>query len=279
MRREPASDARIAAIATQQHGVVTYSQLLASGLSKGGISRRLGASRLHRVHRGVYAVGHAGLSNEGRWMAAVMACGEGAALSHISAAELWELLRPEARTVHVTVPTYAGRVHRDRIVIHRSPSLQYAVTTHGSAIRVTTVPRTLADLQGAVPDWQRRRAIRQAEYLGLPTGLSSDRTRSDPEADFLRLCRRHRLPRPEVNQRIGRFTVDFLWREQRLVVETDAWTTHRGAQAFEDDHQRDLELAALGYRVRRFTAVQIRERPADIAGALRRDLGLAFSPR
>jgi very-short-patch-repair endonuclease len=131
----------------------------------------------------------------------------------------------------------------------------------------------------AVPAWELRRAIRQAEFPGLPTGVATDGTRSDPEPDFLRLCRRHRIPAPEVNQRIGRFTVDFVWREQRLVVESDAWTTHRGFQAFEDDHRRDLELMAVGYRVLRFTAAQIRNHPSAIAAALRAELGLAVSFR
>jgi very-short-patch-repair endonuclease len=227
----------------------------------------------------VYAVGHAGLSNEGEWMAAVLAGGPGAALSHRSAAELWALLAPEGGPIHITVPSDAGREHRTGLLIHRSPSLQKAATTVRDGMAVTTVARTLVDLRGAIPAWERRRAIRQAEFLGLPTGLGTDGTRSDPEADFLRLCRRHRIPAPEVNQGIGRFTVDFLWREQRLIVETDAWTTHRGSQAFEDDHQRDLELTGLGYRALRFTAAQIRHQPAAIAAALRRELGLAASFR
>lgn len=280
MRREPARpDQEVAAIAARQHGVVRYAQLRGCGLSKGAISRRAAVGRLHAVHRGVYAVGHAGLSSEGKWMAAVLACGRGAALSHRSAAELWELLTAGGGAVHVTVPTYAGRERRNGVVIHRSPSLQEMVTTLKKGIAVTTVPRTLDDLRGSIPSWELRRAIRQAEFLGLPTGLASDGTRSDPEAEFLRLCRRHHIPKPEVNQPIGRFTVDFLWRKQRLVVETDAWTTHRGAQAFEDDHQRDLELTQLGFRVLRFTAAQIRNQPAAIAATLRSELGLAGSPR
>jgi very-short-patch-repair endonuclease len=212
-------------------------------------------------------------------MAAVLACGPGAALSHRSAAELWALLAPEGGLVHITVPTDAGREHRTGLLIHRSPSLQKAATTVRDGMTVTTVARTLVDLRGSIPAWERRRAIRQAEFLGLRTGLGTDRTRSDPEADFLRLCRRHRIPAPEVNQPIGRFTVDFLWREQRLIVETDAWTTHRGSQAFEDDHQRDLEPAALGFHVRRFTATQIRQQPAVVAAAVRRELGMAGSVR
>ena len=271
MRKESASLPQLAAL---QHGVVTTAQLHDCGLSAAGITRRVAAGRLHRVHRGVYAVGHVGLSNEGNWMAAVLACGLGSALSHRSAAELWELLKPGG-LLHVTVPTDAGRERRSGLVIHRSPSLQNAATTVKDGIAVTTVPRTLADLRGTIPPWEYRRAIRQAEVLGLPTGVTTDGTRSDPEADFLRLCRRHRIPRPEVNQRIGRFTVDFLWREQRLVVEIDAWTTHRGAQAFEDDHQRDLELTALSYRVLRFTATQVRNQPHAVARSVRAELRVA----
>jgi predicted transcriptional regulator of viral defense system len=204
MREQLASpDAAVAAVAADQHGVVTLAQLFACGLSTSGAGRRVAAGRLHRVHRGVYAVGHVGLSNEGRWMAAVLACGPGAALSHRSAAELWKLLTPKVGLIHVTVPSYAGRARRARLAIHRSPSLQEAATTIEDGIAVTTVARTVTDLRGSVPAWELRRAIRQAEFLGLPTGLATDRTRSDPEADFLRLCRRHRIPRPEVNQSIG----------------------------------------------------------------------------
>ena len=106
--------------------------------------------------------------------------------------------------------------------------------------------------------------------MGLDlAGLPTDGTRSDPEADFLRLCRRHRLPPPEVNQPIGRYTVDFLWRAEQLVVEVDAWSSHRGRQAFEDDHKRDLFLLARGYRVLRFTAGQISRDPAAVAAAVR----------
>ena len=142
----------------------------------------------------------------------VLACGEGAALSHRSAAELWELL-PPAQT--------------------------------------------------------RRKAIREAEFRGLDLGdAPTDHTRSELEHAFLRLCRRHRLPTPEVNARVGRFTVDFLWRRERLAVETDGYAAHRGRQAFEDDHARDLELQMLGYRLRRFTEHQVRRHPGTVAAAV-----------
>jgi very-short-patch-repair endonuclease len=103
-------------------------------------------------------------------------------------------------------------------------------------------------------------------------GIESDRTRSDLETLFLDLCRRHHLPPPEVNVKLGRWEVDFLWRPQRLVVETDSWTYHRGSVAFQDDHARDLDLRAAGYAVLRFTGDQLEEEPgrvvADVARAL-----------
>lgn len=268
-------DARAAGIAARQHGVLTLTQLLGVGMSAAGVKRRAQSGRLHRVHRGVYAVGHRGLSNEGRWMAAVLACGEGAVLSHRSAAELWALLTPTRGIVDVTAPIPGGRKQRAGIRLHRSPSLPDAATTRRNGIAVTTTARTLADLRRAVPAEVLRRAIRQAEFRNLDLGpVRSDRTNSELERAFLRLCRRHRLPTPEVNVRVGRFKVDFLWREQGLVVETDGYAAHRGSQAFEDDHQRELELHAGGWRVRRFTNHQVRRQPqavaAAVAAALRR---------
>jgi very-short-patch-repair endonuclease len=142
-------------------------------------------------------------------------------------------------------------------------------------IRVTTPARTLRGLRRVAASEIYRRALRQAEFKNLDlTGLETDGTRSEPEGEFLRLCRRHRIPEPEVNQRIGPFTVDFLWRRERLVVEVDGWTAHRGRQAFEDDHERDLYLRANGHRVLRFTARQIARDPRNVAGILRTKLGV-----
>jgi len=268
---QPANrDAEIAKIAASQHGVVTIAQLRAAGISSDAAEHQARAGRLHRVHRGVYAVGHRGLGSEGRWLAAVLACGEGAVLSHESAAGLWELLPPLLAPVHVTIPTDAGRSRRPGIRVHRSPHLPQDATTRQHGIAVTTPARTLADLRSTVPAAAFRQALREAAYRNLDLGeIAHDGTRSDPERAFLRLCRRHRLPRPDLNVRIGRFTVDFLWREQRLVVETDAWSSHRGAQAFEDDHERDLELGSLGYRVLRFTRKQVEGRPEAVAASVR----------
>jgi very-short-patch-repair endonuclease len=141
-------------------------------------------------------------------------------------------------------------------------------------IPVTTPARTLADLRGTVPEWQWRRAVRQAEFLGLSLGFETDRARSDLEADFLALCRTHGLPHPEVNVRVGRLTVDFLWRKRRVAVETDSYAYHRGQIAFQDDRARDLELRRHGFEVRRFSELQINAHPGEVAADLRRALGL-----
>jgi very-short-patch-repair endonuclease len=136
------------------------------------------------------------------------------------------------------------------------------------------VARTIDDLRGSIPPRLIRRAIRQAEFMGLRLdGIETDRTRSDLEAAFLRLCERHRLPPPQVNVKLGRWEVDFLWQEYRLVVETDSWTYHRGSVAFEDDHARDLDLRQQGFTELRFTDRQIEGEPARVAEDLARALG------
>ncbi len=259
-------DAAAARVASGQHGVVTAEQLSEAGLDKSAVARRVAAGRLHRLHRGVYAVGHRGVSLEGQWMAAVLASGAGAALSHGSAAVHWGLLRPLSGPVDVSVPTRAGRAKRAGIRTHRRQILGRSDVTCHRGIPVTVPARTVADLEGAVPARLARRARRQAEMLGLPLGeIPTDGTGSDLERDFLRLCRRHALPLPEVNVRVGRWTVDFLWPACRLVVETDGYLYHRGAVAFEDDRERDLGLRVLGYDVLRFTGRHVSAEPERVA--------------
>ena len=267
-------DLVVAEMAARQHGVVRVGQLREAGIGPDATKRRVAAGRLHRIHRGVYAVGHPGLSREGLWIGAVLACGEGAALSHRSAAELWGLLPRRAGPVHVTVRTPNGRRRRPGLRIHRTPWLTEDETTCREGIAVTVPARTLHDLERTAPPWLVRRATRQAEYLGLDLGgIATDGTRSDLERAFLLLCRRHRLPVPEVNVTIGRYTVDFLWRRGRLIVETDGYAAHRGRQAFEDDRARELYLHDRGYRVRRFSDRQIGGRAGEVAHAIRAELG------
>jgi hypothetical protein len=292
MREEGAkSDLVIAKIAARQHGVVATSQLLDAGIGKDGILRRLRSGRLHRIHRGVYAVGHLSLPREARWMAAILAsgcvgtkadAGSGktilgywrAALSHRSAAELWAILSAAEGPVHISVPGTGGKKRRSGIRVHRSQSLRSSSVTLRSGIPVTTPARTISDLRRvssgrsqSISPKELRRAIRQANFLGLPIGEEErhDRNRSDLEEDFQTLCWRYGLTAPEVNVRVGPHLVDFLWRNRSLVVETDGYVSHRGRVAFEDDRGRDLDLRARGYEVIRLAEKQVNEEPARVA--------------
>jgi very-short-patch-repair endonuclease len=272
------ADGLIARLASRQHGVISGEQLAGIGVRRQGVTRRVQAERLHRIHRGVYAVGHPGLSREGRWMAAVLACGPGAALSHTSAAELWGMLRfrrpsraPSIDSVsHVTVPRNARS--RRGIKVHRSRSLFPSQVTRRLGIPVTAPSRTLIDLRRTLPQRQFMAALRQAEFVGLPIDreFEPDHTRSELERRFLALCRRHRLPKPDVNVRVGEYDVDFLWPERALIAELDGYGTHAGRVAFEADRARDLQLKLRGYEVVRFTWRQLKEEPSAVAAALRK---------
>jgi len=204
-------------------------------------------------------------------MAAVLALGDGAALSHRSAAALWELLPPTEGPVDISLPSRGGRKRRQGIRIHRPESLQPHETTRRSGIPVTSPARTLADLRTAVPERELRRAIRQADFLGLATGpeIEVDGTRSELERRFLWLCARHHLPKPAVNMRMGGLTVDFCWVERKLIVETDGYQAHRGRAAFEADRDRDLKLHAIGFEVVHLSYRQVFEQPAEVISVLR----------
>jgi very-short-patch-repair endonuclease len=213
-------------------------------------------------------------------MAAVLACGDLAVLSHVSAAALWRLLDPRRGDTHVTVPSAAGRIQRKGIQLHRLISLRPDQMTREYDIPVTNPARTIADLRSELETPQWRRVVRQAEALGMRTGLDapSAPTRSELEDRFLALCHRHRLPPPEVNVRVGRWEVDFLWRRQRLVVETDGYRYHRGRIAFEQDHVRALDLRGAGYDVLRFTYREVSNEPSRVATILRRELKPSRNP-
>jgi very-short-patch-repair endonuclease len=281
MRKEgdnPGPDAVIARIATNQHGVVSAEQIRSAHLSPAGVTRRLAAGRLHRIHRRVYAVGHPKLSETGRWMAAVLACGEGAVLSHLSAAALWGIRRSSAATVHVTVPSTSGKRRRDGILLHRSSTLTASSSTRHDGIHVTNPSRTLADIRPLLSPAQFNAVVREARFRRLPVGdpfgeaggSATARTRTELEHRMLALCRRHhRLPQPDVNVKIDRYEVDFLWRDARLIVEVDGWDTHRTRSAFEEDRARDARLKVLGYDVLRFTWRQVADRPKTVARTVR----------
>ena len=274
MRKERANcEVALASIAARQHGVVSAAQLAAVGIPDYGATRRVKAGRLHRVHRGVYAVGHANLSFEGRCLAAALASGEGAVVSHGSAAALWGMLPRPSGPIAVTVRTGNGRRRRPGIVLHRSPALPAGFQTLRANVPVTIPARTLRDLRRTAPGPVVQRAVRRALDLRLVTqedlGHEPDLTRSELERLFVALCRRHRLPSPAVNARAGPYEVDFLWRDLSLIVETDGFRYHGSRAAFESDRARDARLQALGYRVLRFTYRQLRENAGDVVASLR----------
>jgi very-short-patch-repair endonuclease len=301
MREFPATrDATVADIAGRQHGVISTGQLTGAGLQKDAIYRRVRAGRLHRVHRGVYAVGHRSLSPEGRMVAALLAIGNsdpldlsdalpvlerwGAAVSHRSAAEHWGLLPQSRRVVDVSVSGIAGRSSHRGVRVHRRRSLSPGHVTLLRGIPTTKPDRTLLDLRRAsarssplISPAEFRAALREAHVLGLPIGdgPEPDRTRSELERQFLLLCRRRRLPPPEVNVRVGRIEVDFLWRAARLVVELDGYRYHRGPAAFEQDRARDLVLRDRGYAVIRLTHTQLLEEPELAVKILGEALGVS----
>jgi hypothetical protein len=252
------------------------------GFDRGAIDRRVASGRLHRLYRGVYAVGHIVLRPEARWLAAVLACGEGAVLSHRGAAALWALHPTAAARVDVTVAHTSGVRTTARIAVHRSRRGIQSTRHHG--IPVTTPMQTLADLAVAVPRRRLEKAAENAEAARLLdlNGLDAAHpgakrllavfdehdlgsyTRSETEDAFLQLCDDHGIPRPLVNARVEGFEVDFCWPGERLIVETDG-RHHLTRARFECDRARDALLTSIGWRVMRFTRRQVRRASAQVA--------------
>ena len=285
-------------LASRQHGRVARRQLLALGLGPKAIHYRLTRSRLHAEYRGVYALGHAAPSREGRWMAAVLAGGPGAVLSHRSAGALW-LIRPTgASKIDVTTPR--GQHPRPGIRFHRS-SLPEDEVTKEAGIPVTTVPRTLFDLAALLRPRQLERALGEAEVLQLWDELSlldllpryprrqgtrtvravlgmreagATITKSDLEVLFLEFVGRTGLPQGQANAEIEGLEVDHAWPDARVVVELDARSTHATLAAFEKDRERDRILLAAGWRTVRVTWRQLEFTPDRLETDLRRLLGV-----
>jgi very-short-patch-repair endonuclease len=288
-------DAVIAELAGRQRGVVSREQLLQAGVSVGAISTRVSGHRLHRLHRGVYAVGHTALVPLARETAALLACGgtARAAISHRSAAWLWRLLAQEPDAVEVTVAREARR-KRPGLRVHTSAALAAADVQRAFGLRLTTPARTLQDLAEEATDRELERAYDEAVLQHLTSrvallaavrrlpgrrgarrlGTLLDRdaepalTRSQAEERLLALIRDAGLPGPQVNARIGAYEIDFLWRQHRLVVEVDGYRFHSSRNAFERDRRRDAELQARGFRVVRITWRQLVEQPLAVVARL-----------
>ena len=298
---DPPPEARLARIAGRQHGVVTHRQLAALGIRGTAVARRVAAGRLVRLYRGVFAVGHVQRTRETRWIAAVMACGQGAALSHLDAAALWQIYESRGRAIHVTTTTRSPRTLAG-IRVHRARRLDPADVTKKDGIPVTTVARTLIDLTDVLASDRVLRAIREAEYLKLldpdtliaavqrATGrkrltelkkaLQRHRpgqiVREELEHRFLELVHAAGLADPQTNVKVKTrrriYEVDCLWPDQRVAVELDGRAAHIRAAAFEEDRSRDAALTATGLRPLRFTWRRLTEEPEDVLAELKATL-------
>jgi very-short-patch-repair endonuclease len=289
-------------LAAVQHGAVGTRQLRKLNVTWEQVRDRRNPGWLSRVHQGVYAL--VGRESEPltRWMAAVLACGPGAVLSHLDAARLWGLLpmdRRVDRSIHVTIPAETNRRRRRGIALHRR-DLADAERTARRRIPVTTAARTILDLAHDLDRRRLERVIDEGERLGacgtadLSAVLERNRgavgtarlaevvrshaagstlTRSELEERFLRLCRERDLPQPLVNASVLGLTIDFFW-PPALVVEVDGAASHLTRHAFHDDRDRDTLLVSNGYRVLRFTWRDIANRPAVVAQRVRRALSI-----
>jgi hypothetical protein len=290
-------DREIARLARRQHGVVSRRQLIALGIERRVVDRRIERGSLLAIHRGVYAVGQAGLTMEGRWLAAVLACGANAVLSHRSAAQLWGML-PRSRSVpEATRPTAARR--RSQLTVHRG-SLPGDEVDVVDGIPTTSATRTLLDLAPMLSRGRLETAFNEIEVRRLTSRRSlpelleryprrqgsaalrlllSERsagagvTRNEFEERFAVLLDSVGLPRPHLNADLavrGRFyEVDCLWRSQKVVVELDGHAVHGTRRAFETDRERDRILLAEGWRPLRVTWWQLRDEPEAIVRDLR----------
>jgi very-short-patch-repair endonuclease len=288
------ADLRAALVAARQSGVITASQLVGCGMGRNMISRRLADGRLRRLHRGVYAWGHDHLRPEGRLLAAVLACGSGAVLSHCCAAERWVLLQTARAAIDVTVEACGTRTKRRGIDLHIVRRLDPRDVTVHDGLPVTTVARTLVDLAATGPPRRAERALEQAyvrrllapgaledalsRAKGRPTAVlrglieanrPSTITRNDLEEKMLAISRKAGLPDPEVNEPLHGYEPDFLWRDKRLVIESDGYGAHHTKRAFEHDRRRDIDLDLKGYKVRRFTHDQVMYEPEETGRRLR----------
>lgn len=284
----------LAELAGEQYGVVSFRQLRGLGFSKGAIARAREAGRLHSLHQGVYAVGHAALSNHGRCMAAILACGPRAVLSHESAGWLWGLFPTCPTKPEVSVPNM-GRP-RPAIRAHRVAPLTLSEFGNQERIPVTSLARTLLDIAASGRGWRLQQAIEKAKRLGrldldeiddlldrrrgaagtkrLRDGVEIYRdpafSRARSELLFLDLVKRAGLPRPAMNTFVASHEIDAYWEAERFAVEVDGWDTHRTREAFEADPLRQEDLKLAGIDSIRITARRIEREPDAVGQSLRK---------
>jgi very-short-patch-repair endonuclease len=293
----------LAEAARRQWGIVTREQLIGAGLRDRGIAEWVAAERIRRLHRGVYAYGHDRLRREGYWLAAVLACGPGAVLSHRSAAALWEIRASGGGVIDVTVPSRAGRIRRAGVRVHRSGRLTADEVTEGDGIPVTTLARTLLDLTDQLDLHGVRRAVTEAEYrhlydhtsliavvemnpgrrtkklLTAATEGRMHRTRSPLEDRFVRLLQRWGVEEPECNVHLEGYEVDFLWRRVGLAVELDGLDAHGTREAVRRDRRKDRALWRAGVRTMRLTGDALDAEDEVLADLVQAGVKVASWPR
>ena len=288
------NDKAIAALARKQHGYVTRRQLLKLGLGDDAIAHRVRSSRLIRVYAGVYAVGHIPLGQEARAHAAVLACGDGALLSHQSAAALWRYVKDWPARFEVT-----ARIDRRRkgIKTHRTKTLIRRDIDRQLGVPVTSPARTVFDMTPRLKtDEKLRRFVNDARltytlhlsslaellarhpghpstarllpFVQAPTGM----TRSELEDMFVDFARRYGLPQPTISKRRGRRELDFLFPEEGVIVEIDSWKFHGDRDSFERDRDRDADHLAAGIVTVRVTEERLTGSPGREAARLRKIL-------
>lgn len=291
---EPAA-VRVRVLAEAQEGVLSRTQLLASGVSSARIGRWVARGWLLRLHPGVYALGHRAISPRGMKLAALLYAGDLSALSHRTGLHHWELINEAPPVIHLSVPVQRPNV---RGILTHTPRVVLA--TEHDGLRVTTVARTLMDSSPSTPDWELRKALAEAEYQSL---LDAEdlrrvmgrghpgsarlrraierhmpelaRTLSPLEDRFFFLCERHCIPLPEPNVRIGPFVVDALWLAERLIVELDGAAAHSSPDQRRRDEARAEHLRKLGYTLLRFTWHDVVRTPGAVATAVRSALQAA----
>ncbi len=280
--------------------MVTLEQLEGLGFLREAIVKRAVRGRLYRIHQTVYSLTPEVMTRRGRFMAAVLACGPDAVLSHRSAAYLWGLIDEWQKPIDVTAPNRRGRSPAG-VAAHRDGSLQPIDKTTLHGIPCTSLTRTLLDYAGVVPEWELRKAVSQAEVLRIldhaamrsvlrrghgRRGVArlrlivetlhpqTKRTRSELERLFLAMCLRSGLPQPEANVWLevpggNPLQADFLWRDARLIVEADSREFHDTPAAFEEDRKREQRLQRAAWRVSRCTWSQVEREPRRLATTIR----------
>ena len=293
---QPHVDEEVGRLAVAQNGVVTREQLEELGLNDQAIAKRVERGRLHRIHQRVYSLTPRMMTERGRFMAAVLACGSRAVISHRSAAYLWGLVDCWDEPIDVTAPNRRGR-SPDGVAAHRDGSIQPIDSTRVHGIPCTSVARTVLDFAAVAPEWEVRKAVAQAEVLRIldkpklrallkrsrrRRGVArlrliletmhpqTERTRSELERLFLGMCANHAVPEPEVNVWLSapngkRYQADFLWRENKRIVEADSRRYHDTNSAFVSDRKRQQQLELAGWRVSRCTWEEVEHEPRRLA--------------